>query len=97
MSKVMLSIGHGYSAGALGLTLLADGWRVYGTTRSADKALSLQAQGITPIVWPDTDLSPFIEKASHVLTGLLLGTLYFGNMGKVAQQPRMNSELTQFR
>ena len=70
MSKVMLSIGHGYSAGALGRALLADGWTVYGTTRSTDKAVSLRAQGITPIVWPDTDLAPFIAKASHVLTSV---------------------------
>tara|TARA_R110002096_G_scaffold113077_6_gene246028 strand:+ start:27879 stop:28721 length:843 start_codon:yes stop_codon:yes gene_type:complete len=70
MSKVMLSIGHGYSAGALGRQLLADGWTVYGTTRSVDKAASLQAQGITPIVWPDTDLTPFITQASHVLTSV---------------------------
>lgn len=70
MSKVMLSIGHGYSAGALGRQLLADGWMVYGTTRSVDKAASLQAQGITPIVWPDTDLTPFITQASHVLTSV---------------------------
>jgi nucleoside-diphosphate-sugar epimerase len=70
MRKVMLSIGHGYSAGALGRTLLADGWTVYGTTRSAEKAASLEAQGITPIIWPDTDLAPFIAKASHVLTSV---------------------------
>ena len=59
MSKVMLSIGHGYSAGALGRTLLADCWTIYGTTRSAEKAASLEAQGITPIIWPDTDLAPY--------------------------------------
>jgi nucleoside-diphosphate-sugar epimerase len=70
MNKVMLSIGHGYSAGALGRALLADGWTVYGTTRSAEKAASLKAQGITPIIWPSTDLAPFIEKASHVLTSV---------------------------
>jgi nucleoside-diphosphate-sugar epimerase len=70
MNKVMLSIGHGYSAGALGRQLLADGWTIYGTTRSADKAASMQAQGITPIIWPDTDLGPFINRASHVLTSV---------------------------
>ena len=70
MSKVMLSIGHGYSAGALGRTLLADCWTIYGTTRSAEKAASLEAQGITPIIWPDTDLAPYIAKASHVLTSV---------------------------
>lgn len=70
MNKVMLSIGLGYSASALGCQLLADGWTVYGTTRSADKAVSMQAQGITPIIWPDTDLGPFINSASHVLTSV---------------------------
>ena len=70
MNKVMLSIGHGYSAGALGRQLLADGWTIYGTTRSADKAESMQAQGIAPIIWPDTDLRPFINRASHVLTSV---------------------------
>ena len=30
--------------------LVADGWRVAGTTRSQDKAAALQALGVTPIV-----------------------------------------------
>ncbi|MCX8228297.1 MAG: SDR family NAD(P)-dependent oxidoreductase, partial [Sulfitobacter sp.] len=37
MDKTLLSIGHGYSAQALAKRLLPNGWRIVGTTRSADK------------------------------------------------------------
>jgi nucleoside-diphosphate-sugar epimerase len=70
MKKVLLSVGHGYSAQALAKTLLADDWTIYGTTRTNEKAESLRDTGITPIVWPDTDLAPYFEKASHVLTSV---------------------------
>ena len=38
MGKVLLSIGHGFSASVLGAQLIKDGWTVYGTTRSVEKA-----------------------------------------------------------
>ncbi|WP_375260583.1 SDR family oxidoreductase [Palleronia sp.] len=63
----LLAIGCGYSAKALAPRLIARGWEVRGTTRSADKADSLRSLGITPIVWPGEDLGPHIGWASHVL------------------------------
>ena len=66
MSKVLLSIGHGFSASALGLKLIQSGWTVYGTTRSIERAEKLNEAGVNSIIWPDTDLKPYIEKASHL-------------------------------
>ena len=70
MNKVMLSIGHGFSARALGQHLLNEGWIVYGTTRSKEKAVSLRREGIEPIIWPETNLLPYLEKATHILTSV---------------------------
>ena len=70
MGRVLLSIGHGYSAQALAPLLLAEGWRVIGTTRSADKAEALQTAGVEPVIWPGTDLRPLLAQASHVLTSV---------------------------
>ena len=68
MSKVLLSIGHGFSARALAPLLLADGWRVIGTTRSKKKAEALQATGVEPLIWPGNALP--ISEATHVLTSV---------------------------
>ncbi len=70
MAKTLLSIGHGYSARALAPVLLADGWRIIGTTRSEDKVGALQSAGVEAVVWPQTDLRPYLNQASHVLTSV---------------------------
>ena len=70
MPKTLLSIGHGYSARALAPLLLAVGWRIIGTTRSEEKAEALRAEGIEAVVWPGTDLRPYLAQASHVLTSV---------------------------
>ena len=44
MTNTLLSFGHGYSAQALARLLLPQGWRIYGTTRSPEKAAALLAQ-----------------------------------------------------
>ena len=67
MTKTLLSIGHGFSARALSLHLLKQGWRVIGTTRKPEKAETLQAEGVEPLLWP-CDLRPSLEQATHVLT-----------------------------
>ncbi|WP_295314164.1 SDR family oxidoreductase [Roseobacter sp.] len=67
MSKLLLSLGHGYSARALASRLLAKGWRVIGTTRSAEKAEQIAQTGAEPVVWPGTDLSPLFDEADAVL------------------------------
>jgi nucleoside-diphosphate-sugar epimerase len=67
MSKTLLSFGHGYSARALAPHLLADGWRIIGTTRSADKAASLAATGAEPLIWPGCDPSAALQDSTHLL------------------------------
>lgn len=67
MSGTLLSFGHGYSARALAARLLADGWRVIGTTRSPDKADDIARTGAEPLVWPGTPLDAALRDATHVL------------------------------
>ncbi|WP_417806567.1 SDR family oxidoreductase [Thioclava sp.] len=67
----LLSIGHGYSARTLAPRLLARGWRVIGTTRSADKADRLRAQGVEPVIWDGGALP--LEGVSHLLTSVAPG------------------------
>lgn len=67
MTGTLLSIGHGYSARALTPLLLADGWRIIGTTRTADKADQLRALGVEPLVWPGADLQAVLADATHLL------------------------------
>ncbi len=67
MEKTLLSFGHGYSARALARRLVPQGWTVLGTTRNPDKARTLKAESVTPILWPDGDLRGALSKASHIL------------------------------
>ncbi|MFN3145117.1 MAG: SDR family oxidoreductase [Paracoccaceae bacterium] len=68
MTRTLLSFGHGYSARALSRLLLPQGWRIIGTTRSADKAAALRAEGIEPLIFPGDDIAPALADATHVLT-----------------------------
>lgn len=63
--SVLLSFGHGFSARAL--TPLLTGWTIYGTTRTTQKALTLQETGVTPVIWPGSDVSDALEQATHIL------------------------------
>ncbi|SFJ68138.1 SDR family oxidoreductase [Jannaschia pohangensis] len=65
--KTLLSFGHGFSARALTPLLLADGWQVIGTTRSAEKANALRAEGVEPVIFGEP-LEAAMARASHVLT-----------------------------
>ncbi|PVA10878.1 NAD(P)-dependent oxidoreductase [Pelagivirga sediminicola] len=68
MTRTLLSFGHGYCARAL-TPLLAEqgGWRVIGTTRSADKAEELEREGVQPLIWPGADMRPALAEATHLL------------------------------
>jgi nucleoside-diphosphate-sugar epimerase len=66
VTGTLLSLGHGYSAQALARRL-GPGWRVVGTTRSAEKAAGLAADGVEPRVWPGVDLAADIAEATHIL------------------------------
>ncbi|WP_370163207.1 MULTISPECIES: SDR family oxidoreductase [Alphaproteobacteria] len=65
--KTLLSFGHGYSARALARLLPRDTWRIIGTTRLAEKAEDLRAQGVEPAIWPGADLTGALEAATHLL------------------------------
>ena len=65
--KVLLVFGHGYSAFALSRLLLARGWRVIGTSRSAARRAAMQAAGIEPRNWPGDDLTADLAVATHIL------------------------------
>ncbi|WP_323763944.1 SDR family oxidoreductase [Marinovum sp.] len=67
MVKTLLSFGHGYSARALDPLLLAEGWRVIGTTRSPDKQAALAEAGVEPRLFPGEDLRPALDAADHLL------------------------------
>lgn len=63
----LLSFGHGYSARALARPLLAEGWRVVGTARSAARVEEIAAEGAEGLLWPGTDMAPHLDAASHLL------------------------------
>ncbi len=70
MARVLLSIGHGYTARALARIILPEGWRVIGTTRSDENAGTLLSSGIETLVWPGSDLRDAIMQATHVLVSV---------------------------
>ena len=70
MTRTLLSLWHGYSARALAARLMAQGWRVIGTTRSPDKAERLRADGVEPLIWPGNDLGPALAAATHLLSSV---------------------------
>ncbi|EPX84127.1 Nucleoside-diphosphate-sugar epimerase [Rubellimicrobium thermophilum DSM 16684] len=69
-APVLLSLGHGYSAAALGRRLLARGWRVIGTGRSAESLARIRAAGAEAVPWPGTPLGPLLAQATHLLTSI---------------------------
>lgn len=69
MTGTLLSLGHGYSAAALARRL-GPGWRIIGTTRRAEKAARLRAQGVEALIWPGEDLAPACAAATHILASI---------------------------
>ncbi|MFN0115358.1 MAG: SDR family oxidoreductase [Paracoccaceae bacterium] len=69
----LLSFGHGYSAMALARLLLPAGWMVIGTTRSPDRAHVIAASGAEPLVWPGSDPSAALARATHLLSSVAPG------------------------
>ena len=70
--KLLLSLGHGYTAQALTALLLPQGWRVVGTTRTAAHAAEIAATGVEPVLW-GADLRPLLAQATHVLSSIAPG------------------------
>jgi nucleoside-diphosphate-sugar epimerase len=71
--RTLLSFGHGYSAAALAARLLPQGWRVIGTTRSAEKAESIAATGVEPLIWPGEDVEWALDAADALLVSAAPG------------------------
>ena len=67
MTKTLLCIGYGFSARALTPLLHPLGWTITGTTRSAERAEAMRAEGVIPIIWQGTDLDGALKAASHLL------------------------------
>ncbi|WP_281967122.1 SDR family oxidoreductase [Roseovarius nanhaiticus] len=68
MTKILFCFGYGYSARALGALLRREGgWRIIGTTRDAQKAEMLEAEGVEPVIWPGSDISAQLKEATHLL------------------------------
>ncbi|MCT8158721.1 SDR family oxidoreductase [Pseudoruegeria sp. SHC-113] len=70
MMRTLLSFGHGYSAQALESLLRPRGWRVIGTTRTAEKAARLSDGGTEALVWPGASraqIEAALKDASHLL------------------------------
>lgn len=68
MTRVLLSLGHGFSARFLASDLLAEGgWRIIGTTRSPEKLEALRATGIEAILWERDAVAEALAQATHLL------------------------------
>ncbi|ABG30314.1 SDR family NAD(P)-dependent oxidoreductase [Roseobacter denitrificans] len=65
--NTLLSLGHGFSARALATRLIPAGWRVIGTTRSADKAAEIAQTGVEPLIWPGADAETVLQDATALL------------------------------
>jgi nucleoside-diphosphate-sugar epimerase len=66
----LVILGHGYSAAALAASL-PRGWRVAGTTRSAETAEAIEAAGVVPLMWEDAAaVEVALRGASHVLASM---------------------------
>jgi nucleoside-diphosphate-sugar epimerase len=75
MSRRLFCFGLGYSAGVLARQLMAEGWTVAGTTRSADKRKALEDQGIAAFLFsreqPLADPRAALAGSTHVLTSII--------------------------
>jgi len=70
MTNVLLSFGHGYSAQALSRVLVAQGWQVFGTSRSKDGLPGVAASGAHPLLWPGDSVEALLDQATHLLISI---------------------------
>ncbi|MCJ8149078.1 SDR family oxidoreductase [Shinella sedimenti] len=75
--KHLLILGAGFTGKAIGETFRSAGYTVSGTTRSEEKAESLRALGIEPIVYDGNDLSDALlaamARTTHVVQSIAPG------------------------
>ena len=72
--KTLFSFGHGYSAQTLEPALLKSGWRIFGTTRSAEKKQVFESRGVTGINLETESVSAQLLESSHLLVSAGPGT-----------------------
>lgn len=89
MNPHLFSFGHGYSARALARLLLPQGWRITGTTRSADKAEAFAVEGVAPLVLPADDPAPALASATHLLVSA--GPTASGDPALAALRPALDA------
>ena len=67
-NKTLFCLGYGFTAAALARRLKPEGWRIAGTTRSAQKAETMRAAGVEPRLWGDGGFDPdWIAEAGALL------------------------------
>ncbi len=79
MTEKLFCFGLGFSARLVANHLRDEGWQVAGTTRSADKAEILRAQGIEPYIFSDDTPVADIRSALDGVTHVLISTPPGGN------------------
>ncbi|WP_404423827.1 SDR family oxidoreductase [Thalassospira australica] len=71
MTEKLFCFGLGFSARFVADHLRDEGWQIAGTTRSADKAEILRAQGIEPYIFSDdapiADIRGALDDVTHIL------------------------------
>lgn len=69
-AESLLCFGYGYSAAALSRRLARRGWRIWGTTRRAEKAGAIIADGVEPLILEQGDdaaITAALAQARHLL------------------------------
>ncbi|WP_336079554.1 SDR family oxidoreductase [Thalassospira sp. CH_XMU1448-2] len=71
MTNKLFCFGLGFSARLVANQLQGEGWKIAGTTRNADKAKQLEADGIEPFIFGDdqpvADIKTALRGVTHVL------------------------------
>jgi len=70
--SVLLAVGLGYSAKELARRLHAQGWRIIGTSRTAEGARAIDAMGYEGVQFDGTAPSPALARATSEATHLLV-------------------------
>ena len=70
VKKRLVCLGFGYSAAALARRLDRRDWEIVGTTREATGLAAIEAQGVTGVVWPGSDLAAVLAGATHILSSV---------------------------
>lgn len=94
----MLVFGYGYSARAIGAALMAEGWQVSGTSRSAEGVAAIATTGASGLLFTgrgtSDDARRAIETATHILVSIAPGEAgdpvlaHFA--AEIASAPRLN-------